>query len=81
MYIKISYKLQGIPDTQSRLIAKVNNFLGQPSYVSDLFYIKCLIFVYLIFYQKMNILMTSNVYLAVDGGRKIVLVVLPGLLK
>ena len=33
MYIKISYKFHRIPDTQSRAITKVYDFLGQPSYV------------------------------------------------
>ena len=33
MYLKISYKFQRIPDTQSRVITKVYDFLGQPSYV------------------------------------------------
>ena len=34
MYIKISYKFHRIPDTQSRVITKVYDFLGQPSYSS-----------------------------------------------
>ena len=33
MYIKISYTFQRIPDTQSRVITKVYDFLGQPSYI------------------------------------------------
>ena len=33
MYIKISYKFHRIPDTQSRVITKVYDFLGQPSYI------------------------------------------------
>ena len=33
MYIEISYKFHRIPDTQSRVIAKVYNFLGKPLYV------------------------------------------------
>ena len=33
MYIKISYKFHRIPDTQSRVITKVYDFLGQSSYV------------------------------------------------
>ena len=32
MYKKISYTFQRIPDTQSRVITKVYDFLGQPSY-------------------------------------------------
>ena len=32
MYIKISYKYHRIPDTQSRVITKFYDFLGQPSY-------------------------------------------------
>ena len=32
MYIKISYKFHRISDTQSRVITKVYDFLGQPSY-------------------------------------------------
>ena len=45
MYIKISYKFHRIPDTQSRVITKVYDFLGQPSYVtisdilSQIFYV------------------------------------------
>ena len=34
MYIKISYKFHRIPDTKSRVITKVYDFLGQPSYMS-----------------------------------------------
>ena len=33
MYIKIPYTFQSIPDTQSRVITKVYDFLGQPSYL------------------------------------------------
>ena len=35
MYIKISYKFHRIPDTQSSILTKVkvNDFLGQPSYM------------------------------------------------
>ena len=33
MYLKISYKFHRIPDTQSHVITKVYDFLGQPSYV------------------------------------------------
>ena len=32
MYIKMSYKFHRIPDTQSHLITKVHDLLGQPSY-------------------------------------------------
>ena len=32
MYIKISYKFHRSPDTHSRVITKVYDFLGQPSY-------------------------------------------------
>ena len=32
MYIEISYKFHRIPDTQSRVLTKVYDFLGQPSY-------------------------------------------------
>ena len=33
MYIQISYTFQRIPDTQPRVITKVYDFLGQPSYI------------------------------------------------
>ena len=33
MYIKISYKFHRIPDTQSSVLTKVYDFLGQPSYI------------------------------------------------
>ena len=33
MYIQISYKFHGIPDTQFCVIAKVHDLLGQPSYM------------------------------------------------
>ena len=33
MYIKISYTFQRIPDTVSRVITKVYDFMGQPSYM------------------------------------------------
>ena len=33
MYMKISYKFHRIHDTQSRVITKVYDFLGQPSYM------------------------------------------------
>ena len=36
IYIKISYTFQRIPDTQSRVITKVYDFLGQPSYMAVL---------------------------------------------
>ena len=35
MYIKISYKFHRIPETQSRVITNVYDFLGQPSYVTS----------------------------------------------
>ena len=34
MYIEISYKFHRIPDTQSRVLTKVYDFLGQPSYIT-----------------------------------------------
>ena len=36
MYIKISCKYHRIPDTQSHVITKVYDFLGQPSYIQSL---------------------------------------------
>ena len=33
MYIEISYKFHRISDTQSRVLTKVYDFLGQPSYI------------------------------------------------
>ena len=33
MYIKISRIFHRVPDTQSRFITKVYDFLGQPSYI------------------------------------------------
>ena len=33
LYIKISYTFQRTPDTQSRVIRKVYDFLGQPLYI------------------------------------------------
>ena len=35
MYINISYKFHRIPDTQSHFITKVQDLLGQPSYISN----------------------------------------------
>ena len=33
MYMDISYKFHRIPDTQPRVITKVHDLLGQPSYL------------------------------------------------
>ena len=57
MYIQISYTFQRIPDTQSRVITKVYDFLGQPSYTDGFFL--------LVWYNKVGIVHCT--YLCVSG--------------
>ena len=59
MYINISYKFHRIPDTQSHFITKVQDLLGQPSYISNKAKHKnmCFIIHEILKYEKNNILM------------------------
>ena len=58
MYINISYKFHRIPDTQSHFITKVQDLLGQPSFIQNL--VK--------FYQFVLKILQSRNDRKMDGG-------------